>query len=141
MVHGLVSLLLLTCWLLVCLRMSQRWEVTVRIWFPFTYIHPLTNILKLYLLLQNTLSPSEATEPPGTVTLLSFNSLSKSGKYLVWNVFPTHSRSHPIPSPRLRASAAKNKLLWVVYTHKESYKVLGTFRNPCSSPKGLSDDS
>jgi len=96
--------------------------------FPFTYIYPLTNsqtlwntlnyclqcyynILELYLLLQNTLSLSEATEPPGTVTSLSFNSLSESGKYLVWNTFPTRSRGHPIPSPRPRASVAKNKLL------------------------------
>jgi len=128
---------------------------TVRIWFPFTYIHPLTkfpkhfgilwitvynvttNILELYLLLQNTLSQSEATEPP----LLSSNSLSESRKYLAQNAFPMHSRGHLIPSPRLRASAAKNKLLWVVYTHKESYKVLGMFRNPCESPEGLSDDS
>ena len=77
----------------------------------------------------------------GTVTSLSSNSLSKSGKYLVWNAFPTRSRGHPIPSPRPRASVARNKLLWVAYTHKESYKVLGTFGNLCESPEGLSDDS
>jgi len=141
-------------------RFQIQWSQvgTVRIWFPFTYIHPLTkfpkhfrilwitvynvttNILELYLLLQNTLSQSKATEPPGIVTSLSSKSLSESGKYLVWNVFPMHSCGHPIPSPRPRASAAKNKLLWVVYTHKESYKILGTFGNPCESPKGLSDD-
>ena len=94
-----------------------------------------TNILELYLLLQNTLSQSEATEPPRTVTSLSSNSLSESGKYLAQNAFPTRSRGQLIPTPRPRASAAKNKLLWVVYTHKESYKVLGTFGNPCESPK------
>ena len=86
--------------------------------------------LKLYLLLQNTLSQSEATEPPGTVTSLSSNSLSESGKYLARNTFPMCSRGHLIPSPRLRASAAVNKLLWIVYTHKESYKVFRNVQEP-----------
>jgi len=43
-----------------------------------TVYNDTTNILERYLLLQNTLSQSEATEPPGTVASLSFNSLSES---------------------------------------------------------------
>jgi hypothetical protein len=93
------------------------------------------------LIITEYLKPERSHRTTETVTSLSFNSLSKSGKYLVWNVFPTRSRGHPIPSPRPRASVARNKLLWVAYTHKESYKVLGTFGNPCESPEGLSDDS
>ena len=87
------------CW--QCFGYQNRWPCgVVRIWFPFTYIHPFikfpkhfrilwmtvyndtTNILELYLLLQNTLSQSRATEPPGTVASLSSNSLSKSGNTL-----------------------------------------------------------
>jgi len=56
-----------------------------------------TNILKLYLLLQNTLNQSEATEPPGTVASLSSNSLSESRNTLFETRSPTCSRGHPIP--------------------------------------------
>ena len=142
---------------------SLDWWV-VRIWLPFTYIsfyiylpsykipktlqHTLNYCLQCYYKYSQTLlifteyfKPEQSHRATGTVTSLSFNSPSESGKYLVWNTFPTCSRGHLIPSPRLRASGAKNKLLWVVYTHKESYKVLGTLRNPCESPEGLSDDS
>jgi hypothetical protein len=72
--------------------------------FPLTYIHPLrnprnpcwdtleyfgdlskndtTNLLDSYILLKNSLSQSEATEPSGTVASLSFNSPSESGNAL-----------------------------------------------------------
>jgi len=68
--------------------------------FPFTYIHPFTkflkyfrilwksvyndttSILELYILLQDSLSQSEATEPSGTVALLSSNSPSEFGNTL-----------------------------------------------------------
>ena len=63
------------------------------------------------LIITEYLKPERSHRTTGTVTSLSFNSLSKSGKYLVWNAFLTRSRGHPIPSPRPRASVAKNKLL------------------------------
>ena len=47
-----------------------------------------TNILDSYILLKNSLSQSEATEPSETVALLSFNSPSESGSTL----FGTHSQ-------------------------------------------------
>ena len=100
-----------------------------------------TSILELYILLQDSLSQSEATEPSRTVVLLSSNSPSESGNTL----FGMRSQ-HALAATQLLAQGwrlwvAKNNFLWVVSTHRESYKVLGSFRNPCESPEGLSDDS
>jgi len=138
--------------------------LVVRIWFPFTYIsfYIYSPLYKNPKTLRNTLNVCLQWYYKYSRTLLittEYFKLKRSHratrncsftefqftfwirKCFVWNVFPTHSCSHPVPSPRPRASAAKNKLLWVVYTHKESYKVLGTFKNHCESLEGLSDDS
>jgi len=95
------------------------------------------NILERYLLLQNTLTQKRSHRATRNCSFADFQSTFRTRKYFVWNAFSTHSRSHPIPSLRPRASATKNKLLWVVYTHKESYKILGTFGKLCESPKGF----
>ena len=100
-----------------------------------------TNILDSYILLKNSLSQSKATELSRTVALLSFNSPSESRNTL----FRTCSQ-HILTATQLWAQdwrlwAAKNNFLWVVSTHRESYKVLGLLGNPCVSSKGLSNDS
>jgi hypothetical protein len=78
-----------------------------------------TNILNSYILLKNSLSQSEATEPSETVASLSFNSPSKSGNTL----FRTHSQHVLMATQPLAQDqglqVAKNNFPWVRRTHND----------------------
>jgi len=111
---------------------------------PKTLRNTLNNCLQWYykyswtlLIITEYLKPKRSHRATQNCSFAEFQFTFRIQKYFVWNAFSTRSRGHPIPSPRPRASAAKNKLLWVVYTHKESYKILGTFGKLCESPKGF----